>query len=82
MTARSAAVAEAGAAAGGAATSTEGSAGVVEGVEGATHRTAAHKPATAAPATKRRRQAATSNIAQLVNMPTFRVDTSWRSIPT
>ena len=59
---------------------TVGTAGVVDGVEGATHRTAAHRPATAAPAIKRRRHAATSNIAQLASIPAFSVDTSWRSI--
>ena len=63
-----------------AATRTEGWAGAVDGVDGATHRTAVHKPARATPAISKRRQAATSNIAQLLSMPAFRVDASWRSI--
>ena len=55
-------------------------AGAIDGVDGATHRTTAHKPATATPAISRRRQAATSNIAQLLSMPAFSVFTSWRSM--
>ena len=43
-----------------AATRTDGCAGAVDGVDGATHRTAAHNAATATPATSRRCQAAAS----------------------
>ena len=59
---------------------TDGCAGAVDGVDGATHRTAAHKAATTTPATSRRFQAAASSICQLLNMPAFSVATSWWSI--
>jgi hypothetical protein len=63
-----------------AATRTDGSAGAVDGVDGATQRTATHKAATATPATSIRCQAAARSIAQLLSMPAFSVATSWRSI--
>jgi hypothetical protein len=79
-TARNAPVSDTATAVGCAVTRADGCAGAVDGVDGATHKTAAHRPATAAPATSKRRHAAASNIAQLASMPAFSVETSWRSI--
>jgi hypothetical protein len=62
------------------ATRTDGWAGAVEGVDGATQNTAAHKAASTAATTNSRCQAAASSIVQLLNMPAFNAATSWRSI--
>src|SRR3954453_23187351 len=58
-----------------AATRTEGWAGEIDGADGRTHNTSAHKPATATPATNRRHHIENSSIAQLVVMPVFMTDT-------
>jgi hypothetical protein len=65
---------------GGDPTRTGGSADEIDGVDGATHNTAAHNPATAIPAASRRHHTETSNMAQFIVIPAFRTDTSWRSI--